>query len=144
MRTVGSLLRRGIRAVVKHAILLADRVWCETASIGRIRVYDFIKPKKHRIYALTKGSICVIITKARAEQPSVVYGEFTVTEVKEVDANEYNRLARQGLIHNPQMLEPSEKRWVIFFDEFREYSRKPCKTELTDVKTSTSSKPISE
>jgi len=33
---------------------------------------------------------------------------------------------------------------VIFFDEFREYAVKPRKDELTDVKTSTSEKPISE
>ena len=50
----------------------------------------------------------------------------------------------KGLIYNPETLKPGEKRWVIFFDEFREYSVKPRKDELTDIKTSKSKKPISE
>ena len=53
-------------------------------------------------------------------------------------------LSRQGLIYNPQTLGPNEKRWVILFDEFKEYYRKPRMAELTDVRTSTSNKPISE
>jgi len=130
--------------VVRHAILLADREWCEAASSGRAKVYDFIKPRRRGIHALGKGSVCVVLTKARAGQPQVFYGEFTVTEVKEVDASEYSRLATEGLIYNPQTLRPGEKRWVIFFDKFREYSVKPRKDDLTDVKTSTSKKPISE
>jgi len=130
--------------VVRHAILLADREWCEAASSGRAKVYDFIKPRRRGIHALGKGSVCVVLTKARARQPQVFYGEFTVTEVKEVDASEYSRLATEGLIYNPQTLRPGEKRWVIFFDKFREYSVKPRKDDLTDVKTSTSKKPISE
>lgn len=131
-------------AVVKHAIILADREWCEAASSGRVKVYDFVKRRKLGIYALTRGSVCVVLTKAGPGQPQTVYGEFTVTEVKEVDADEYSRLATQGLIHSPQVLKPGEKRWVILFDEFREYSVKPRKDELSDVKTSTSRKPISE
>jgi len=133
-----------VGAVVKHAILLADREWCEAASSGRVKVYDFVKPRKRGIHALGKGSVCVVIAKAKPGQPQVVYGEFTVTDVREVDVDEYNRLAMQGLIHNPQPLKPGEKRWVIFFDEFREYSTKPRKDELTDVKTSTSKEPVSK
>jgi len=129
--------------MARHAILLAAREWCEAAS-GKVKVYDFIKPRRRRIHALGKGSVCVVLTKAKAGQPQVFYGEFTVTEVKEVDASEYNRLATEGLIHNPQTLKPGEKRWVIFFDEFREHAVKPRKDELIDVKTSTSEKPISE
>jgi hypothetical protein len=130
--------------MVKHAILLADKEWCEAASSGRVKVYHFIKPRKLRIRTLSKDSTCVVMTKARAGQPQVVYGEFTVTDVREVDASEYDSLARNGLIHNPQRLRPNEKRWIISFDEFREYSVKLRKDELTDVKTSTSKKPISE
>jgi len=133
-----------MKAVVKHAILLADKEWCDATSQGRIKVYDFKEPKRRSIHALGPGSVCVVLTKARAGQRSIVYGEFTVTEVKEVDANEYNRLAGEGLIYNPQALKPGEKRWIIVFDEFREYRRKVLKKELTDVKTYTSRKPISE
>ena len=130
--------------MAKHAILLADKEWCEAASSGRVRVYDFIKPKKRGIRALSRDSVCVVMTKARAGQPQVVYGEFTVTDVREIDASEYNRLAMDGLIHNPQTLKPSEKRWVIFFEEFREYRVKPRKDKLTDVRTNKSRKPVSE
>jgi len=84
------------------------------------------------------------VTKARAGQPQVFYGEFTVAEVKEVDTGEYGRLAKEGLIHSPQLLKPGERRWVLFFDEFMEYAAKPLKDELADVRTSTGRKPISE
>ena len=130
--------------MARHAILLADREWCEAASSGRVKVYDFIKPRKRGIHALGRGSVCVVMTKARAGQPQVFYGEFTVSDVREIDAGEYSRLAMDGLIHNPQTLRSDERRWVIFFDEFREYSVKPRKGDLTDVKTGTSEKPISE
>ena len=130
--------------MAKHAILLADREWCEAASSGRAKVYDFIRPRRQGIHALGRGSVCVVMTKAEAGQPRVIYGEFTVTDVREVDASEYKELAMKGLIYDPQTLKPGEKRWVIFFDEFREYSVKPRKDDLTDVKTSTSKKPISE
>lgn len=138
------IIRKGGREMTKHAILLAERKWCEAASSGRIKVYDFRKPRKRGIYALGPGSVCVIATKPRAGEPSIVYGEFTVIEVEEVDTHEYYRLAGEGLIHDPQILSPSEKRWIIRFDEFREYRRKIPKNKLTDVKTSTSKKPISE
>ena len=130
--------------MVKHAILLADEDWCEAASSGRIKIYDFIKPRKYGIQALGPGSVCIIFTKAKVGKPSKVYGEFTVVEVKEVDAEEYNRLAREGLIHNPQSLSPGEKRWIICFEEFLEYREKIPRKELYDVKTSTSKMPISE
>ncbi len=130
--------------MVKHAILLADKDWCEAASSGRVRVYHFIGPRKRRIRSLGKGSVCVVITKSEQGQPQIVYGEFTVTDIREVNASEYNRLAMERLIYKPEKLRPREKRWVIFFDEFREYSVKQRKNELIDVKTSTSNKPISE
>lgn len=129
--------------MVKHAILLAGTDWCEAASSGRVKIYDFRERKLH-IRALDPGSVCVVLTKAEANRPPTFYGEFTAVEVKEVDATEYNRLAEEGLIHDPQELAPGEKRWIIRFEEFREYARKILKSELTDVKTSTSKKPIAE
>jgi len=94
--------------MVRQAIHLADRDWCESASSGWVRVYDFKEPRKMGIRSLGKGSVCVILTKGREGQ-RVFYGEFTATEVKEVEASEYDRLVRQGLIHNPLVLKPSEK-----------------------------------
>jgi len=130
--------------MVKYAILLASKEWCEAASSGRIKVYDFKKKRKRGIRALTPNSVCIVMTRAEADQPPIIYGEFTVAEVKEVDANEYNRLASEGLIHDPLTLRPNEKRWVILFNEFREYKKKIPKEALTDVKTRNSKNPISE
>jgi hypothetical protein len=128
----------------KHALLLASEEWCKAASSSRrIKVYDFML-RKRGIHALKPGSVCVVMTKAKPGRPQMIYGEFTVVEVKEVDSSEYDRLAREGYIYNPQTLKPGEKRWVIFFDEFKEYPKKVPKGELKDVKTSTSKKPISE
>jgi hypothetical protein len=93
---------------------------------------------------LKLGSVCVVITKAKTGKPPRVFGEFTSVEIKEVDFNEYNELAKKGYVHNPQSLKPKEKRWIILFNNFIEYPNKVLKDDLKDVKTSTSKKPISE
>ena len=130
--------------MVKHAILLASEEWCEAASKGKVKVYDFVKPRKKGIHALGPGSVCVVLTKAEKGKPAKFYGEFTVVEVKRVNANEYNLLVSKGLIHKPITLKPGEGIWIILFDEFREYKYKITKKVLCDVKTVTSKKPICE
>ena len=126
----------------KHAILLSTWEWCLEASKGKVKIYDFIKPKKKGIRALQPGSICVILTLAEKDKPPTFFGEFKVVEVKEVSAEEYNRLAH--LMYKPQSLGPGEKRWIIRFEDFVEYPKKIPKKEFTDVKSSTSKKPLSE
>jgi hypothetical protein len=128
----------------KHALVLADEDWCKAASSGKIKVYDFIKERKRGIYTLKPGSVCVVVEKAKRGKPPRIFGEFTAVEIKEIDANEYNELAKKGYIHNPQILKPKEKRWIILFNNFKEYPNKVLKDDLKDVKTSTSKKPISE
>jgi len=127
----------------KHAIVLADEEWCKVASAGKIKVYDFLK-RKRGIYTLKAGSVCVVMTKAKMGKPPRIFGEFTAVEIKKVDFNEYNELAKKGYIYNPQNLKPKEKRWIILFNNFREYPNKVLKKDLKDIKTSTSKKPISE
>jgi hypothetical protein len=129
--------------MTKHALLLADEEWCEAASSGRIKVYDFKKPRTLSIRALKPGSVCIIMTKAKPGKPSRIYGEFTADEIKEVDSDEYNKLVSKGYIHNPQVLKTGEKRWIILFNTFTEYPKKVLKEEL-NVKTSTSKKPLSD
>jgi len=129
--------------MARHAILLASEDWCVAASSGRVKVYDF-KERRKGIRSLTPGSVCVVMAKPRAGGSRIAWGEFTVVDVREVDAEEYARLAERGLIYNPQRLAPGDRRWVIFFDEFREYARKVPQSELVDVKTSTSREPVSE
>ncbi len=130
--------------MVKHAILLASEEWCKVASAGGVRIYDFLSKRKKNIRALNTGSVCVVLTKAARGKRSVFYGEFTAKEVKRVGANEYNKLASEGLIHNPQTLGPNDMVWIVAFDEFREYNKKIPKREVTDIKTFTSKEPISE
>ena len=129
--------------MVKHAILLTTREWCEAAAEGRTSIFDFYERKKP-IKALGPGSVCVLMVKAERGRPQSVYGEFRVVEVREVDAEEYARLANQGLIFRPQPLKAGEKRWIILFEGFRKYGREVPKSELKDVYTATSSKPVSE
>ena len=123
-----------------HSILLASEDWCKAASAGKVKVYDFYSPRKKGIRSLGPGSVCVVLTK----RSRIFYGEFTVTKVKLVDAREYQELASKGLIHEPQQLKPSDKVWVLFFDEFVEYPVKVHQSQLTDVKTATSNEPISK
>jgi hypothetical protein len=144
LRERENLLKKEGRTMTKHALLLADEEWCEAASSGRIKVYDFIKPRKHRIHTLEPGSVCVVMTKVKPDKPSRIYGEFTACEIKEVDSDEYNKLVSKGYIHNPQILKTGEKRWIISFNTFTEYPKKVLKKELKDVRTSTSKKPLSE
>jgi len=126
--------------LVTHSILLASEDWCKQAASGKVKVYDFYVGRKKGIRSLSPGSVCVVLTKVS----NIFYGEFTVTKVKLVDAREYQELASKGYIHEPQQLKPSDKVWVLFFDEFVEYPIKVRKEALTNVKTATSKKPISE
>ena len=126
--------------MVTHSILLASEDWCKQATSGKVKVYDFYVGRKKGIRSLSPGSVCVVLTKVS----NIFYGEFKVTKVKLVDAREYQELASKGYIHEPQQLKPSDKVWVLFFDEFVEYPIKVRKEALTNVKTATSKKPISE
>jgi len=78
----------------------------------------------------------------KAERPRRVLGEFEVVEVREVEAEEYSRLA--PLLYRPQTPKPGERRWIIRFEQFNRYLREVPQTELSDVRTAKSVKPISE
>ena len=56
-------------------------------------------------------------------------------------SGEYRILVEKDLIIEPQELQPREKVWVLFLDEFVEYPVKVRKEELVKVYTSTSRKP---
>ena len=130
--------------MTRHAILLASKEWCEAASKGRVRIYHFVKPRRVEIRALGPGSICVVLTKAERGELSRFYGEFTVVNVREVGADEWNDLVGRGLILSTERLRGGERRWIIEFEDFREYEVKIAKRELVDVRTRTSRKPISD
>lgn len=130
--------------MVKHAILLASEEWCEAASKGKVRIYHFVKPREKGIHALGPGSVCVVLTKAEKGKEPRFYGEFTVVNVREVSADEWNDLVSRGLILSTERLRGGERRWVIEFEDFRGYEVKVAKEELVDVKTSTSKYPISD
>jgi hypothetical protein len=125
--------------MTRHSILRASEDWCKAASAGKVKVYDFRSSRKKGIRSLGPGSVCVVLTLSS----KIFYGEFTVTKVKRISAREYQELASEGLIHEPQQLKPSDKVWVLFFDKFVEYPVKVHQSQLTDVKTATSKEPIS-
>jgi hypothetical protein len=130
--------------VTRHAILLVSKEWCEAASKGRVRIYHFVKSRKKGIRALGPGSTCVVLTKAERGELSRFYGEFTVVNVREVGADEWNDLVDRGLILSTERLRSGERRWIIEFEDFREYEVKIAKRELVDVRTRTSRDPISD
>ena len=126
--------------MTRHSILRASEDWCKAASAGKVKVYDFRSSRKKGIRSLGPGSVCVVLTLSS----KIFYGEFKVTKVKRISAREYQELASEELIHEPQQLKPSDKVWVLFFDEFVEYPVKVHQSQLTDVKTATSNEPISK
>jgi hypothetical protein len=109
-----------------------------------VRIYHFVKPRKKGIGTLGPGSICVVLTKAEREELSRFYGEFTVVNVREVGADEWNDLVGRELILSTERLRGGERRWIIEFEDFREYEVKIAKGELVDVRTRTSREPISD
>ena len=122
------------------AIVLAHEDWIEAASTGNIKIYDF--PKERRPWQVTKlkkGSICIVM---KYPKPHYFVGEFTVEDVRLLGHEEYIR--NETLMHKPQRLSPGEKAYAIFFKNFRKYPMPVLKEVCTDIRTSTSKKPLSE
>ncbi len=126
-----------------NAIVLTSCDWVNVASEGNIRILDFPKSRKRRIRALGKGSVILVACRKENLGP-VIAGEVIADEVRKVYSREYRKLARAGKIHNPQKLEPGEHVWAIIFSTFIKYPREVPQTELRDLKTSTSEKPLSD
>ena len=126
-----------------HAIALTSCGWVEAAASGKVKVLDFPKRRKKGIRSLGPGSV-VLVACRREGIGAVITGELVVKEVRKLYSGTYRRLARKGLIHEPQELKPREYVWAIMFEEFIKYPREVPQSELSDVKTSTSHKPISD
>jgi len=128
--------------LVKHAFLVTTREWCEGAfSNSNVRIFDFFK-RERGIRGLDEGSVCLLLVKAEKSKPMCFWGEFTVRNVREVDADEYKRLSRY--IYDVQEVAPGETRWIIEFGNLVKYGRCVPKSELSYLKTRRSKKPISE
>ena len=129
--------------MVDNAIVLTSCEWVDAASEGNIKVLDFPKTRKRRIRALGKGSV-VLVACRKENLGTVIAGEVIANDVKKIYSREYRKLARVGEIYNPQKLEPGEHVWAIIFNTFIKYPREVPQTELRDLKTSTSQKPLSD
>jgi len=126
-----------------NAILLTKCEWVDSASKGGIKVLDFPKGRKRRIRALGKGSV-VLVACRKEGLGTVIAGEVIADDVRKVYSREYRKLARAKLIYNPQRLKPGEHVWAITFSTFIKYPREVPQSELRDLKTSTSEKPLSD
>lgn len=120
------------------AIVLAREDWIKAASEGKVSIYHFPKGRKPNVHKLEKGSICVVM---KYPSPHEFVGEFEVEEVKLLNHEEYRKFSH--LMHNPEILKPGEKAYVIFFDKFKKYPKPVPKNECTDIRTSTK-KPLSD
>lgn len=125
-----------------NAIALTTCDWVEAASTGKIKVFAFPKGRKKGIKALGPGSIVLVMCKK--EGTWVFCGEFEVKDVRKIYSGRYRKLVRKGVIYHPIELKPNEYVWGLIFDEFIKYPRDVPLSELKDVKTSTSHKPLSE
>ena len=129
--------------MLDHAIALTSCGWVEAAASGKVKVLDFLKGRKKGIRSLGPGSV-VLVACRREGVGTVITGELLVKEVRKLYSGTYRRLARRGLIYEPQELKPREYVWAIIFDDFIKYPREVPQSELSDVRTSTSHKPLSE
>ena len=125
-----------------NAIVLTGCDWIEAAGSGKIKVLDFPKERRRRIKALGKGS--VILVACRKDIGTVIAGELIASEVKKIYSREYRKHSRKGEIFSPQTLKAGEYVWGIIFDHFIKYPREVPQNELKDVRTSSSTKPLSE
>ena len=126
-----------------NAIVLTSCEWIDAASQGDIKVLDFPKTRKRRIKSLGKGSVALVACRKEGLGP-VIAGEVIAEDVRKVYSREYRRLARAKKIYKPQKLKPGEHVWAIIFNTFIKYPREVLQTELNNVKTSTSEKPLSD
>ena len=130
-------------------IILTTPQWFEECLKRGCTVFDF--PSGHRprnVEKLRSGSICLVLVKPRPKAPRSEWafvGEFTVKDVKLVRGEEfrerYASRAVEATIPFPRLGEAS---WVIEFEKLVKYERPVKLSECSDVRTSTSERPVSE
>ncbi len=126
-----------------NAIVLTSCEWVDAASAGTVKVLDFPKNRKRRIKALGPGSV-ILVACRRQDEGVVIAGEVIAENVKKMYSSEYRKHVKKGEVLNPQQLNPGEYVWAITFRHFIKYPRNIPQKELCDIRTSTSSKPLSE
>jgi len=125
--------------LVRHGIVLTSREWFDMASREGVRVFQF--PGSPRgLLKLGKGSVCAVLLR----DEWLFVGEFAVGEVRRITSREYEDLKRTGLAYEPKGFRRKREYWALFFDKLVVYPRPVPKSELRDVRTSTSRKPIAE
>ncbi len=125
-----------------NAFVLTSCDWVDAASSSKIKVLDFPKARKRRIKSLGEGSVVLVACREGGE--TVIKGEALVREARKIYSRVYRKLARAGQIFSPQELKPGEYVWALLLDYFIKYPRGVKQSELRDIRTSTSRKPISE
>lgn len=126
-----------------NAIVLTSCEWVDEVAKGTIKVLEFPKNRKRRIKSLGPGSV-ILVACRRPDGEIVFAGELIAENVGKIYSRKYSKLVKKGLIYKPQELLPREYVWAITFEYFIKYPRPVPQAELTDVRTNTSSKPISQ
>jgi hypothetical protein len=130
----------------RYVLFLVSREWFEgfKKNIGKVDVVQGVKAKKARP-PLRSGDIMVLVAKGRGEPRKNwgIVGELEVVEVKKVDKDEYEKFKKAGRVYEPPI--PDFSGGPIYVKVVKApkiYPREVKFSELYDVKTSKSKKPI--
>ena len=99
------------------------------------------------IKKLVPGSVCLILVKPAPKTPRngwTFVGEFTVKSVKRVKGEEFSTYASRAVEIEVPFPKLGEFSWIIEFERIIKYDKPVKLAECSDVKTSTSKKPLSE
>jgi hypothetical protein len=130
----------------RYVLFLVSWEWFEgfKKNIGRVDVVQGVKAKKARP-PLRPGDIMVLVAKGRGEPRKNwgIVGELEVVEVKKVGKDEYEEFKKAGRVYEPPI--PDFSGGPIYVKVVKApkiYPREVKLSELYDVKTSKSKKPI--
>ena len=118
--------------MVYDAILVTTSRWFDGAKRRNVKVFHFPPGKNPNVDKLENGSRCIIFLKS----PKMEFcGDFTVKEVRLVSGYEFERYKDLAYeVPECPFPKPSERAWIIIFDELYAYPRPIPKDECFDIK----------
>jgi len=129
-------------------IILTSMEWFERCLIKQCTVFHFPSGRKPKVKSLAPGSTCLILVRPSRGTPReewIFVGELVVKSVKLVSGKEFqDKYASRAVEIDILFPKPREKAWIIEFEQLVKYERPVKLKECTDIKTSTSKKPLSD
>ena len=129
-------------------IVLTTPQWFEKCLEKGCTIFDFPPGREPAgIRKLVSGSICLVLVKPPIKTPRSEWsfvGEFTVKNVKRVKGKELLAYANKLIVTEIPLPKPDETSWIIEFENIIKYNRPVKLKECSDIRTSTSNKPLSK